>query len=157
MNLTKPTQRAFSKYSRGQRIPDEVKDRIRDMLASGQQSVAQISRAAGVSYGTVRKILDNDPDLAELHADAWNSLMDDVEAAGVDLAINGGNEIAREKMVEYFLRYRRPKVYNPESPNGIAGNSTKKVVIMPVMPVCNIDKDGIPIEDMSPNKATIDV
>lgn len=157
MNLTKPTQRAFSKYSRGQRIPDEVKDRIRDMLASGQQSVAQISRAAGVSYGTVRKILDDDPDLAELHADAWNSLMDDVEAAGVDLAINGGNEIAREKMVEYFLRYRRPKVYNPESPNGIAGNSTKKVVIMPVMPVCNIDKDGIPIEDMSPNKATIDV
>ena len=157
MNLTKPTQRAFSKYSRGQRIPDEVKDRIRDMLASGQQSVAQISRAAGVSYGTVRKILDDDPDLAELHADAWNSLMDDVEAAGVDLAINGGNEIAREKMVEYFLRYRRPKVYNPESPNGIAGNSTKKVVIMPVMPVRNIDKDGIPIEDMSPNKATIDV
>lgn len=157
MNLTKPTQRAFSKYSRGQRIPDEVKDRIRDMLASGQQSVAQISRAAGVSYGTVRKILDDDPDLAELHADAWNSLMDDVEAAGVDLAINGGNEIAREKMVEYFLRYRRPKVYNPESPNGIAGNSTKKVVIMPVMPVCNIDKDGIPIEDMSPNKATINV
>ena len=157
MNLTKPTQRAFSKYSRGQRIPDEVKDRIRDMLASGQQSVAQISRAAGVSYGTVRKILDDDPDLAELHADAWNSLMDDVEAAGVDLAINGGNEIAREKMVEYFLRYRRPKVYNPESPNGIAGNSTKKVVIMPVMPVCNIDKDGIPIEDMSPNKATMDV
>ena len=157
MNLTKPTQRAFSKYSRGQRIPDEVKDRIRDMLASGQQSVAQISRAAGVSYGTVRKILDDDPDLAELHADAWNSLMDDVEAAGVDLAINGGNEIAREKMVEYFLRYRRPKVYNPESPNGIAGNSTKKVVIMPVMPVCNIDKDGIPIEDMSTNKATIDV
>ena len=157
MNLTKPTQRAFSKYSRGQRIPDEVKDRIRDMLASGQQSVAQISRATGVSYGTVRKILDDDPDLAELHADAWNSLMDDVEAAGVDLAINGGNEIAREKMVEYFLRYRRPKVYNPESPNGIAGNSTKKVVIMPVMPVCNIDKDGIPIEDMSPNKATIDV
>ena len=157
MNLTKPTQRAFSKYSRGQRIPDEVKDRIRDMLASGQQSVAQISRAAGVSYGTVRKILDDDPDLAELHADAWNSLMDDVEAAGVDLAINGGNEIAREKMVEYFLRYRRPKVYNPESPNGIAGNSTKKVVIMPVMPVCNIDKDGIPIEDMSPNNATIDV
>ena len=157
MNLTKPTQRAFSKYSRGQRIPDEVKDRIRDMLASGQQSVAQISRAAGVSYGTVRKILDDDPDLAELHADAWNSLMDEVEAAGVDLAINGGNEIAREKMVEYFLRYRRPKVYNPESPNGIAGNSTKKVVIMPVMPVCNIDKDGIPIEDMSPNKATIDV
>ena len=157
MNLTKPTQRAFSKYSRGQRIPDEVKDRIRDMLASGQQSVAQISRAAGVSYGTVRKILDDDPDLAELHADAWNSLMDDVEAAGVDLAINGGNEIAREKMVEYFLRYRRPKVYNPESPNGIAGNSTKKVVIKPVMPVCNIDKDGIPIEDMSPNKATIDV
>ena len=157
MNLTKPTQRAFSKYSRGQRIPDEVKDRIRDMLASGQQSVAQISRAAGVSYGTVRKILDDDPDLAELHADAWNSLMDDVEAAGVDLAINGGNEIAREKMVEYFLRYRRPKVYNPESPNGIAGNSTKKVVIMPVMPVCNSDKDGIPIEAMSPNKATIDV
>ena len=157
MNLTKPTQRAFSKYSRGQRIPEEVKDRIRDMLASGQQSVAQISRAAGVSYGTVRKILDDDPDLAELHADAWNSLMDDVEAAGVDLAINGGNEIAREKMVEYFLRYRRPKVYNPESPNGIAGNSTKKVVIMPVMLVCNIDKDGIPIEDMSPNKATIDV
>ena len=157
MNLTKPTQRAFSKYSRGQRIPDEVKDRIRDMLASGQQSVAQISRAAGVSYGTVRRILDDDPDLAELHADAWNSLMDDVEAAGVDLAINGGNEIAREKMVEYFLRYRRPKVYNPESPNGIAGNSTKKVVIMPVMPVCNIDKDGIPIEDMSPNKATINV
>ena len=157
MNLTKPTQRAFSKYNRGQRIPEEVKDRIRDMLASGQQSVAQISRAAGVSYGTVRRILDDDPDLAELHADAWNSLMDDVEAAGVDLAINGGNEIAREKMVEYFLRYRRPKVYNPESPNGIAGNSTKKVVIMPVMPVCNIDKDGIPIEDMSPNKATINV
>ena len=157
MNLTKPTQRAFSKYSRGQRIPEEVKDRIRDMLASGQQSVAQISRAVGVSYGTVRRILDDDPDLAELHADAWNSLMDDVEAAGVDLAINGGNEIAREKMVEYFLRYRRPKVYNPESPNGIAGNSTKKVVIMPVMPVCNIDKDGIPIEDMSPNKATINV
>lgn len=157
MNLTKPTQRAFSKYSRGQRIPEEVKDRIRDMLASGQQSVAQISRAVGVSYGTVRKILDDDPDLAELHADAWNNLMDEVEAAGVDLAINGGNEIAREKMVEYFLRYRRPKVYNPESPNGIAGNSTKKVVIMPVMPVCNIDKDGIPIEDMSPNKATINV
>lgn len=157
MNLTKPTKRVFGKYSRGQRIPEEVKDRIRDMLASGQQSVAQISRAAGVSYGTVRKILDDDPDLAELYADAWNSLMDDVEAAGVDLAINGGNEIAREKMVEYFLRYRRPKVYNPESPNGIAGNSTKKVVIMPVMPVCNIDKDGIPIEDMSPNKATIDV
>ena len=145
MNLTKPTKRVFGKYSRGQRIPEEVKDRIRDMLASGQQSVAQISRAAGVSYGTVRKILDDDPDLAELHADAWNSLMDDVEAAGVDLAINGGNEIAREKMVEYFLRYRRPKVYNPESPNGIAGNSTKKVVIMPVMPVCNIDKETIDV------------
>ena len=157
MNLPKPTQRAFSKYSRGNPVPVEVKDRIRDMRAAGNQSIAQISRAAGVSYGTVRKILDDDPDLAELHADAWNSLMDQVELAGIDLAINGGNEIAREKMVEYFLRYRRPKVYNPESPNGIAGNSTKKVVIVPVMPVCNIDNDGIPIKDMSQDKDTIDV
>lgn len=149
--------KTFSVYSRSNPVPESVKDNIRDMLARGQQSIAQISRAVGVSYGTVRKILDEDPDLKELHTDAWNSLIDDVEAAGVDLAINGGNEIAKEKMIEHFLRYRRPKIYNPESTASLSDNHTKKIILAPIMPVCKIDKDGIPIEDMTASKATIDV
>ena len=129
-------------------LPTVVQKRIREMLEAGTRHLTQVAKACGVSTCVVKRMVESDPELKALHDAAYEEKMEDVEDAMFDMAVNGDNEVAKEKAQEYLLRYRRPKTYSPDLCDQAAsgGTPTKRIVIVPVMPVTPCDANGIPIQ-----------
>lgn len=130
------------------RLPPVVVNRIREMLLAGTRHLTQVARACNVTTDSVKRLVEQDPELKALHDAAYEEKMEQVEDAMFEQAINGDNEIAKEKAQEYLLRFRRPKVYSPELSDAAAmgGQQTRRIIIAPILPVCQVDKDGIPIK-----------
>lgn len=133
----------------GQVVSFEVQRKIRASLLSGKHpQIATVARACGVSSAYVRRMLDNDPELAASVKTSLEITAEQIEQAAVDMCLNDElNPIARQKMIEFCLPKMMPEKYGSQAELlGHSGQSVKRIAIMPVMPVVAVDADGIPIK-----------
>lgn len=131
-------------------LPPVVVRRIRDMLEAGTRHITQVAKACGVGTAAVKRLIENDPELKALHEAAYEATMEEVEDAGIEICTNPEiNPIARVKMIETFLKGRRSKVYN-QALSDVTDTSgvqnIRRIVIAPVLPVVQVDSNGIPID-----------
>jgi transposase-like protein len=86
------------RMARGQRTPDELKEKIRAALALND-NIREIARQFGVSPATVMKIRDEKPDeFEQLRTDKKQQMIDKIWASLVDAAELGHSMIQEAKM-----------------------------------------------------------
>lgn len=128
------------------RITTETKERIIQMLLSGEFPIdSEIARACDVSVGTIQAMIKSDPELAEARKQSQIEMAQMLERSHVDLAINGRNEIARQKALEFLSRKLMPERYGDNAEKNNVSQAQKKVVINLTLPEVSVDADGIPI------------
>lgn len=126
-------------------ISEEQRTKIVTMLVSGEFPVdAEIARAARVPVSVVTNLLKSDPELVELRKQSQLEMAQLIEKASVNLAVNGRNEMARQKAQEFLLKKLMPEKYGDEA---VKDTSTvgKRVNIFLKLPEVNVDANGIPM------------
>jgi len=137
-------------------IPRDKRDKIIEMLVSGEYPIdAAIARAVDVPVKVVHDLLESDPELKEMREQAQEEMAQRIEAAAVDLALNGRNEIAKQKQQEFLLRKLRPAKFGDHADKLSGMKMPRRVVLMPALPVVAVDADGIPL-DMKEQEPAID-
>lgn len=127
-------------------ISPTVRNRIIRALISGEYPVdAEIAGACKVPISVVEKLLSDDPELRELRRQAERRSAQLIERASVDLAINGKNQMARQKAQEFMLKHMMPDKYGDSVNAGKSSQSVKRIMIVKELPVVNVDENGIPI------------
>lgn len=128
------------------RISPTVRNRIIRALISGEYPVdAEIAEVCNVPVSVVEKLLSDDPELRELRRQAERRSAQLIERASVDLAINGKNQMARQKAQEFMLKHMMPDKYGDSVNAGKSSQSVKRIMIVKELPVVNVDENGIPI------------
>lgn len=137
----------------GNVVSDIVNRKIRATLLSGERpQLATIARVNGVSRDYVQRMLDNDPELMSSYKTSLCVTAEKIEKAAVDMCLDDGvNPIARGKLIEFMLPKMMPEKYGEQAGllNG-SGSGVKKIAINLVMPVIEVDQDGIPISKKEP-------
>lgn len=140
-------------------VPQGVREKVVFMLLSGEfPTDGEIARKAGVRPAYITHILKNDPELARLRKEAEFEMAQRLEKSAVQLALEGRNEIAREKAHEFLLK----KLYADKYSDDVApvgnGKGSRKVVINLKLPEIAVDENGIPIaKSKNPLQEAIDV
>lgn len=123
-------KRKRSVFAKGQKIPDNIRRLIAHHLEKATfPTKADLASALGVSYETVNRIYQSDPEIQEKWAMAMERKLTEVEMAGFEMAINGEHPIAKEKMIEFLLTHHKPDVYGDGATNKNALSSMPKIVI----------------------------
>lgn len=127
-------------------VPDRVRKKIATLLISGEYPVdSEIALACDVDVSVVEKLLADDPELRELRRQAEKRSAQLIERASVDLAINGKNQMARQKAQEFMLKHMMPDKYGDSVNAGKSAQSMKRIMIVKELPVVDVDENGIPI------------
>lgn len=125
---------------------DKVKRGISEMLSSEEYYTdAEIGRACGISASDVQRLVNEDPDLRALRAQAEQEMVQKVERSALQLAIGGRNEMARQKSQEFILRKLKPDVYGDNADLSRSAKSQKRILLVEKLPVIAVDDNGIPI------------
>lgn len=126
-------------------ITEKQRAKIISMLISGEFPIdGEIARAANVPVSVVTNMLKADPELVELRKQSELEMAQQIERASVNLAVNGRNEMARQKAQEFLLKKLMPEKYGDDSAHNSA-TVGKKVNIFLKLPEVNVDADGIPL------------
>jgi len=129
-----------------------------DLLSGKHPQLSKIARRNGVSVCYIKRLLENDPELKQSYEDALLETAEEIEQAAVDMCLDDGiNPIAREKMIEFCLPKMMPQRYGEQAEllSGV-GQRVKRIALVPVMPVVEVDANGIPVE-RKPQGEVIDV
>ena len=127
-------------------ISPTVRNRIIRALISGEHPVdSEIAADCNVPVSVVEKLLSDDPELRELRRQAERRSAQLIERASVDLAINGKNQMARQKAQEFMLKHMMPDKYGDSVNAGKSAQSVKRIMIVKELPVVDVDENGIPI------------
>ena len=140
-------------------VPQGVREKVVFMLLSGEfPTDGEIARVAGVRPAYITHILKSDPELARLRKEAELEMAQRLEKSAVQLALEGRNEIAREKAHEFLLKKLYADKYSDDiSPVG-NGKGSRRVVINLKLPEIAVDENGIPIaKSKNPLQEAIDV
>jgi len=126
-------------------VTEEQRVKIVTMLISGEFPVdAVIAREVGVQPKVVTDLLKSDPELAELRRQSELEMAQQIEHSAVQLAINGRNEVARQKSQEFLLKKMMPDKYGDEASKQDV-QVGKRVNIFLKLPEVKTDANGIPI------------
>lgn len=137
-------------YPVASRLPAVVQKRVKEMLIAGTRHLTQVAKSCGVTTDAVKRLVDNDPELKALHDAAYEAKMEEVEDAAFDICTDPEiNPIARVKMIETMLKGRKAKVYNQSMSDPTQGGpaQAKRIIIAPVLPVVQVDANGIPLSE----------
>lgn len=127
-------------------ISPAVRNKIIRALISGEYPVdADIAEVCKVPVSVVEKLLSDDPELRELRRQAERRSAQLIEKASIDLAINGKNQMARQKAQEFMLKHMMPDKYGDSVNAGKSAQSVKRIMIVKELPVVDVDENGIPI------------
>ena len=138
--------KAIATSSSTAQVSDRVKCKIARLLISGEHPVdSEIAEQCGVDTSVVEKLLSDDPELRELRRQAERRSAQLIERASVDLAINGKNQMARQKAQEFMLKHMMPEKYGDSVNAGKSAQSVKRIMIVKELPVVDVDENGIPI------------
>lgn len=142
-------------------VSSQAYSKMRELLQQGELSMSEIAKAIGVHVLTVKKLLENDVDLAAEYNAQWDERIARVEDSMISMALgNGRNEIAQEKAQEFILRYNKPKKYSEAVARQSAAPSEKRINISLNLPTIAVDANGIPIpkvQSANPLQEVIDV
>ena len=124
----------------------DTRNKIVRMLISGEFPVdAQIARECGVSVSVVKGMLDADPELRRLREESQEEMAQMIEQSAVNLAINGRNEIARQKSQEFLLKKLMPDKYGEDADDRRTLKTLKRIMLAKELPVVPVDENGIPV------------
>ena len=126
------------------------RNQIIAMLESGKYpSLAQIARIAMVSPNTVRNMLRKDPDLRDRWQAALMFQADELAQTAIDICKDESvNAMAREKMLEFMMTKLHPERFGENAEqNNAMNNVSKRVIMQEVMPVIEVDENGIPLSE----------
>ena len=127
-------------------VSDRVRKKIATLLISGEYPVdSEIALACDVDVSVVEKLLADDPELRELRRQAERRSAQLIERALIDLAINGKNQMAKQKAQEFALKHIMPDKYGDSVNAGKSAQSMKRIMIVKELPVVDVDENGIPI------------
>ena len=125
---------------------DATKKKIVKMLVSGEWPVdAEIARACKVPVCVVKEMLEKDPELRRLRLESQEEMAQMIEKSAVNLAINGRNEIARQKSQEFLLKKLVPNKYGDDADDARMLKSFKRILLAKELPTIPVDENGIPI------------
>lgn len=140
-------------------VTEELREKIVLLLLSGEfPTDAEIAKAVNVKPSYITTILKHDPELAERRNEANLLMAQMIEKSAVDLALNGRNEIAKEKAHEFLLKRLYPDKYGDAAESGNTEKGSRKVIINLKMPVMKTDNNGFPVaQSANPLTDAIDV
>lgn len=99
-------------YRHGQ-LSEAQRARICRLLSGGlYPDLSTIAKLAETSRAAIEREIKKDPQLETMYNSALMAQIDKVEQAAIDLAINGKNEIAKQKSQEFILKNMRASRYN---------------------------------------------
>lgn len=132
----------------GAHIYPEQRAKIVRMLESGcYPNLSMIARACQTTTATIRNMFNKDPSLKQKFHDAIEAKINEVEESAIDLAINGCNEIAKQKAQEFILKHKKPEEYGENAEALVAATkAVKRIIVAPVLPTIAVDANGIPIQ-----------
>ena len=127
-------------------ISPTVRNKIIRALISGEYPVdAEIAAICNVPVSVVERLLSDDPELRELRRQAERRSAQLIERACFDLAINGKNQMAKQRAQEFALKHIMPDKYGDSVNAGKSAQSVKRIMIVKELPVVDVDENGIPI------------
>lgn len=127
-------------------ITKDQRNEIITLLISGEFPVdSDIAKIVHVPTKVVTELIRNDPELAELRKQGEMEMAQFIEKAAFNLAINGKNEIARQKSQEFMLKKLMPEKYGDDAVKS-TGISAKRINITLKLPEVKVDANGIPIQ-----------
>ena len=143
----------------GAHIFPEQRAKIITMLESGcYPNVSMIARACKTTPQTIRNMFIKDPSLKERFHEAIAAKIDEVEESAIDLAINGNNEIAKQKAQEFILKHKKPEDYGENAEAlAAASKAVRRIIVAPVLPTIAVDANGIPIQQNKTEPEVIDI
>lgn len=119
----------------GEKIPQEIRNIIKDLLRDAHYTKGEIADRCGVSRALVNYYLEKDPELKAAYQSAWMERMQQVETAMVDRAINGRNEMAAQQASEFLLSHNMRERYDDKTvtPDRLA--TLPKIIVPIAVPV----------------------
>lgn len=127
-------------------IPHDKRDKIIRMLVSGEFPVdADIAKECDVSVAVIEQLLKSDPELIECRRQSERQMAQLIEQSSARLAINGRNEIARQKAQEFMLKRLMPEKYGDDASVNKSSRSIKRILFVKSLPTVEVDENGIPI------------
>lgn len=127
-------------------IPHDKRDKIIRMLVSGEFPVdADIAKECDVPVAVIEQLLKSDPELIECRRQSERQMAQLIEQSSARLAINGRNEIARQKAQEFMLKRLMPEKYGDDASVNKSSRSTKRILFVKSLPTVEVDENGIPI------------
>lgn len=137
-------------------ISRDKRNQIITLLISGEFPVdSDIAKIVHVPTKVVTELIRNDPELAELRKQGEMEMAQFIEKAAFNLAINGKNEVARQKSQEFMLKKLMPEKYGDDAVKSTS-ISAKRINITLKLPEVKVDANGIPIQ-MDAKDDVIDV
>lgn len=131
----------------GEKIPQEIRSIIKDLLRDAHYTKGEIADKCGVSRALVNYYLEKDPELKAAYQSAWMERMQQVEMAMVDRAINGRNEMAAQQASEFLLSHNMRERYDDKAvtPDRLA--TLPKIIVPIAVPVRTHKADAMPEEE----------
>ena len=127
-------------------IPHDKRDKIIRMLVSGEFPVdADIAKECDVPVAVIEQLLKSDPELIECRRQSERQMAQLIEQSSARLAINGRNEIARQKAQEFMLKRLMPEKYGDDASVNKSNRSIKRILFVKSLPTVEVDENGIPI------------
>lgn len=127
-------------------IPHDKRDKIIRMLVSGEFPVdADIAKECDVPVAVIEQLLKSDPELIECRRQSERQMAQLIEQSSARLAINGRNEIARQKAQEFMLKRLMPEKYGDDASVNKSSRSIKRILFVKSLPTVEVDENGIPI------------
>ena len=128
------------------KLGEDVRDRIVRMLTSGEfPTDAEIARECNITVDVWQYLVNHDVELKRLKKQAETEMVQQIERSSMQLAINGKNQIARQKAQEFMLKKLMPDKYGENANISDSARSIKRVVMERALPVIDVDENGIPI------------
>jgi hypothetical protein len=127
-------------------LPRDKRDKIIRMLVSGEFPVdADIAKECDVPVAVVEQLLKSDTELMECRRQSERQMAQLIEQSSARLAINGRNEIARQKAQEFMLKKLMPEKYGDDASVNKSSRSIKRILFVKSLPTVDVDENGIPV------------
>lgn len=128
------------------KIGEDVRERIVRMLTSGEfPTDAEIARECNITVDVWQYLINHDSELKRLRKQAETEMVQQIERSSMQLAINGKNQIARQKAQEFMLKKLMPDKYGENANINDSARSMKRVIMVRELPVIDVDENGIPV------------
>lgn len=122
--------------NKGALLDYKQRERILKLLSGGfYPDLTAIAKIANTTRDAIEKSMKKDPAIERAYNSALMSQVDKIEQAAIDLAINGKNEVARQKSQEFLLKNLRASKYNEKLALAQSQSNAPRISVSLKLPV----------------------